>query len=144
DVTSSVQQAVERLGTIDVLVNNAAIYPRSPLLELDEATWDRVIDVNLKGVFLCSQAVARAMVSQHRPGVILNITSGSAFRPTRRAIHYGASKAGVVDMTRNMALELASHGIRVNAISPGLTDTAQPREGMTEDEFAAIGREIPL
>ncbi len=139
-----VQAAVERFGGVDVLVNNAGVFPRAMLLEMDERVWDLVLDVNLKGTFLCSQAAARAMVERGRGGRILNIASASAFRAAPRATHYGASKAGIVAFTRNAAIELAPHRITVNAIAPGLTDTAQPRNGMTEEEIAAAGGQIPL
>src|SRR5438132_776398 len=79
-----------------------------------------------------------------RPGWIINLTSGAAFRGSPRGVHYCASKGGVLSMTRQMALELAPHRIRVNAIAPGLTDTAQPRYGMSEEELAAAGRALPL
>jgi 3-oxoacyl-[acyl-carrier protein] reductase len=137
--------AVEReLGPIDVLVNNAGVFPRVPFLDMAEADWDYVLGVNLKGACFCAQAVARAMVAAERPGGIINLTSGAAFRGSPRGVHYCASKGGVLSMTRQMALELAPHRIRVNAIAPGLTDTAQPRYGMSEEELAAGGRALPL
>ena len=84
------------------------------------------------------------MISAGRPGVIINLTSGAAFRSSPRGVHYVASKGGVLSMTRAMALELAPYGIRVNAIAPGLTDTAQPRYGSSEQELAEAARAIPL
>jgi NAD(P)-dependent dehydrogenase (short-subunit alcohol dehydrogenase family) len=139
-----VQAAIERFGGVDALVNNAGIFPRAMLLDMDEQTWDQVLNVNLKGTFLCTQAAVRAMVERGRGGRVLNIASASAFRPAARATHYAASKAGIVAFTRNAAIELAPHRITVNAIAPGLTDTAQPRYGMTEEEIAAAGGQIPL
>ncbi|MGE5268943.1 MAG: SDR family NAD(P)-dependent oxidoreductase [Thiohalocapsa sp.] len=137
--------AVERdLGPLDILVNNAGVFPRVPFLDLEEADWDYVLDVNLKGACFCAQAAARAMVQSGRRGIIVNLTSGAAFRGSPRGVHYCASKGGVLSMTRQMALELAPHGIRVNCVAPGLTDTAQPRYGMSEDELAAAGRATPL
>jgi 3-oxoacyl-[acyl-carrier protein] reductase len=137
--------AVEReLGPIDILVNNAGVFPRVPFLEMTESDWDHVLGVNLKGSCFCAQAVARAMVSAGRPGVIVNLTSGAAFRSSPRGVHYVASKGGVVSMTRAMALELAPYRIRVNAIAPGLTDTAQPRDGSSEAELAEAARAIPF
>jgi NAD(P)-dependent dehydrogenase (short-subunit alcohol dehydrogenase family) len=132
------------LGRIDVLVNNAGVFPRVAFLDMTEGDWDYVLGVNLKGAFFCAQAVARTMVEAGRPGAIVNLASGAAFRSSSRGAHYVASKGGVVSMTRAMALELAPHRIRVNAIAPGLTDTAQPRYGMSEDELAAAARAIPL
>src|SRR5207237_7344419 len=137
--------AVEReLGPIDVLVNNAGVFPRVPFLELRESDWDYVLDVNLKGTCFCAQAVAKRMVAAGRPGAIINLTSGAAYRGSPRGAHYCASKGGVVSLTRQMALELAPHRIRVNAIAPGLTDTAQPRYGSSEEEIAAAAQTIPL
>jgi len=132
------------LGPIDVLVNNAGVFPRVPFLEMTEGDWDFVLDVNLKGSCFWAQAVAKAMVSAGRPGVIINLTSGAAFRSSPRGVHYVASKGGVLSMTRAMALELAPYRIRVNAIAPGLTDTAQPRYGSSEEELVEAARAIPL
>ena len=136
-------QCVAALGRLDVLVNNAGVFPRSPFLELTEAEWDHVLGVNLKGSFLCAQAAARLMAAAGRGGAIVNLAS-MAIRGTPLGVHYTASKAGVVGLTRAMALALAPHRIRVNAIAPGLTDTAQPRYGHGEAELVALGREIPL
>lgn len=137
--------AVERgLGAIDVLINNAAVFPRVPFLEMSEGDWDFVLDVNLKGACFCAQAVAKAMVTGNRPGAIVNLTSGAAFRGSPRGVHYVASKGGMLSMTRAMALELAPYRIRVNAIAPGLTDTAQPRYGSSEAELAEAAKAIPL
>ena len=131
------------LGGIDVLVNNAGVFPRVPFLEMKEGDWDYVIDINLKGSFFCAQAVARLMVAQGRAGAIVNLAS-TAVRGAVLGVHYSASKSGVVGMTRAMALELAPHGIRVNAIAPGLTDTAQPRYGHSEEALVTMGRAVPL
>ena len=134
---------VKALGGLDVLVNNAGVFPRVPFLEMKEADWDLVLDVNLKGSFFCAQAAARLMVQRGRPGAIVNIAS-QAVRGAVLGVHYSASKGGVVAMTRAMALELAPHGIRVNAVAPGLTDTAQPRYGHDEAALAAMARAVPL
>src|SRR5213593_67088 len=138
-----VAQVLSELGGLDVLVNNAGVYPRVPFLEMRETDWDVVLDVNLKGGFFCAQAAARAMVAAGRRGSIINMAS-QAIRGAVRGVHYSASKGGVVAMTRATALELAPHGIRVNAIAPGLTDTAQPRYGNNEEELAAMARAVPL
>jgi 3-oxoacyl-[acyl-carrier protein] reductase len=145
DAVKGLVAAVEQeLGPVDILINNAGVFPRVPFLDMAESDWDFVLDVNLKGAFFCAQAVARAMVAARRSGSIINLTSGAAYRGSPRGVHYCASKGGVLSMTRQMALELASHRIRVNAIAPGLTDTAQPRYGMADEEIAAAGRALPL
>ena len=142
-----VQQMIEAgtaLGGIDILVNNAGIFPRVEFLAMSEGQWDAVLNVNLKGTFLCTQAVARQLVARGQHGAVINLASGAAFRSSPRGVHYVASKAGIVGFTRAAALELASYRIRVNAIAPGVTDTAQPRYGMSEEELQEAGRQVPL
>jgi NAD(P)-dependent dehydrogenase (short-subunit alcohol dehydrogenase family) len=143
DVDAMVE-AGAALGGIDILVNNAGIFPRVEFLDMTEAQWDEVLNVNLKGAFFCTQAVARQLVQQGRPGAVINLASSAAFRSSPRGVHYVSSKAGIVGLTRATALELARYRIRVNAIAPGTTDTAQPRYGMTEEELQAAGRQVPL
>jgi 3-oxoacyl-[acyl-carrier protein] reductase len=143
DVEAMLATTVKELGAPHVVVNNAGVFPRAAFLELDESEWDHVLGVNLKGSFLTAQAAARALIAAGRPGAIVNLAS-SAVRGDPRGVHYSSSKAGVVGLTRAMALALAPHGIRVNAIAPGLTDTAQPRHGNTEAQIAARAREVPL
>ncbi|HEY5870768.1 MAG TPA: SDR family NAD(P)-dependent oxidoreductase, partial [Candidatus Tectomicrobia bacterium] len=134
----------ESLGGIDILVNNAGIFPRVEFLDMTEAQWDEVLNVNLKGTFLCTQAVAQKLVERGRGGAVINLASSAAFRSSPRGVHYVASKAGIVGVTRATALELAPYRVRVNAIAPGTTDTAQPRYGMSEEELQAAGRQVPL
>ena len=143
DVEAMVTTVVKELGPPDVLMNNAGVFPRSQFLELDEREWDLVLGVNLKGSFLCAQAAARAMVAAGRPGAIVNLAS-SAVRGDPRGVHYSSSKAGVVGLTRAMALALAPHRVRVNAIAPGTTDTAQPRYGNTEEQLLERAKLIPM
>ena len=138
-----VADAERALGPIDVLVNNAGIFPRAPFLELTEDTWDAVLDTNLKATFVCAQEAARRMVAAGRPGAIINLSSGAPYRGSMRATAYMASKLGIVGLTRGMARELAPHGIRVNAVAPGVTNTAMPRLGNTEEALAALGRSNP-
>jgi 2-dehydro-3-deoxy-D-gluconate 5-dehydrogenase len=105
---------------VDILVNNAGIFPFAPLSEMTEADFMRVIDVNLRGVFLCTRLAAERMIEQGRGGRIVNITSIDALHPSAAGLaHYDASKHGVWGFTKNVALELAEHGIWVNAIAPG-------------------------
>ena len=145
--TADVHAMVEAgasLGGVDVLVNNAGIFPRVDFLDMTEEQWDEVLDVNLKGTFRCIQAVARQLVAQGKAGAVINLASGAAFRSSPRGVHYVSSKAGIVGLTRATALELARYRIRVNAIAPGITDTAQPRYGMSEAELQAAARQVPL
>ena len=138
-----VADAERDLGPIDVLVNNAGIFPRAPFLDLTEQLWDSVLDTNLKATFVCAQEAARRMVAAGRPGVIINLSSGAPYRGSMRATAYMASKLGIVGLTRGMARELAPHRIRVNAVAPGITNTAMPRLGNTEEALAALGRSNP-
>ena len=138
-----VADAERALGPIDVLVNNAGVFPRAAFLDLAEDTWDAVLDTNLKATFVCSQEAARRMVAGGRPGAIINLSSGAPYRGSMRATAYMASKLGIVGLTRGMARELAPHGIRVNAVAPGITNTAMPRLGNTEEALAALARANP-
>jgi NAD(P)-dependent dehydrogenase (short-subunit alcohol dehydrogenase family) len=122
EVQAFVGAAVERWRRIDVLVNNAGVDDNTPFLEIEEAGWDRVVDTNLKGPFLCSQRVARTM-AEGGGGVILHIASIDASGGDGTYASYNASKAGLLGLNRTMALELARHGIRVNCVSPGFTHT---------------------
>jgi NAD(P)-dependent dehydrogenase (short-subunit alcohol dehydrogenase family) len=143
EVDRMVADADAALGGLDVLVNNAGVFPRSPFLDLSESEWDQVLDINLKGSFLCAQAVARRMVADGRRGAIVNISSSSV-RGNALGVHYAASKTGIIGMTRSMALALAGKGIRVNAVAPGITDTAQPRYQFSESEMQEQSRLVPL
>ena len=126
-------KAESLLGPLDILVNNVGIWPLSPVSSMKEEDWDRVIDTNLKGVLLCSQAAIRSMVSR-RKGRIVNIASGRGIVGSPVGAHYAASKAGVMAFTRSLSLELAEVGINVNAIAPGATDTPAWRAGVPARE----------
>ena len=144
DIESMVADTVGVLGAPDILVNNAGVYPRVKLLEMRESDWDYVLDINLKAGCFAAVAVAKALIAAGKRGSIINLSS-QAMRGAVRGVHYSASKGGVVSMTRAMALELAPHNIRVNAIAPGTTDTAQPRYGNTDAELIEIAKAtIPL
>jgi 3-oxoacyl-[acyl-carrier protein] reductase len=122
EVTAAVQQAMECHGKIDVLVNNAGLSIDNLLLRLKEEEWDRVIDVNLKGAFLCTKAVVRSMLKQ-KGGRIINLTSVVAQTGNAGQAAYTAAKAGVIGFTKTMAKELASRSITVNAVAPGFIET---------------------
>jgi NAD(P)-dependent dehydrogenase (short-subunit alcohol dehydrogenase family) len=141
---AAIRRAHDIYGRLDILINNAAIFPRSPFLEMEEEEWDRVLAVNLKGGFLCSRAAARLMVAQGEGGRIVNLTSGAAFVPSPNGVHYAASKGGVIAFTRALALEMSPHRITVNAIAPGVTNTAQPRIVYSDDDLAVIAQRVPL
>jgi len=140
EVELLVSATVQKYGKIDLLVNNAGIYPASPITELKEEEWDRVIDVNLKGVFLCSQEVIKYMIKQ-KSGAIVNIGSVDGKEPPGGNAHYSAAKAGVMNMTKTFALELAKYGIRVNSVSPGWVATPNI---LANDRWKMIINKIPL
>ena len=117
-----VARTLETYGHVDTLVNNAGVNFVKPTLEMDEADWDRVVDVDLKGTFLCSRYALESMVLRNS-GNIINICSVHSVSTLPAAVPYAASKGGVHMMTCSMAIEFASQGIRVNTVSPGLTDT---------------------
>jgi 2-deoxy-D-gluconate 3-dehydrogenase len=124
EVAELVDVVVDWYGGIDILVNDAGIFPNVPVLDMSSADFRRVIDVNLTGLFLCSRAVARQMVVQGRGGRIINVTSIDALHPSTVGLaHYDASKHGAWGFTKNLALELAPHHIWVNAIAPGAIAT---------------------
>jgi NAD(P)-dependent dehydrogenase (short-subunit alcohol dehydrogenase family) len=131
-----VEETLKRFGQIDILVNNAAtsVYPGS-LLEVTLEGWKRVLDVNLTGVFLCSQAVARHMV-ERRSGRIINITSVGGFQPWQGSVAYLTSKGGLIMLTKAMALELAPYGILVNAVAPGAILTERVRAMLQDPELS--------
>jgi NAD(P)-dependent dehydrogenase (short-subunit alcohol dehydrogenase family) len=148
-VQEMVARTVERWGAVDVLVNNAAVTGAravTPFLDCPDELLDEIVDVNLKGAFICSQEVARRMVG--RGGAIINISSVGAFAAQEGAVAYCASKAGLVGLTKAMALDLAPHAIRVNCVAPGdiLTEASRNVQGeMTQQGVSGkYFREIPL
>ncbi len=137
DVTSRasvermVEATIERFGRLDILVNNAGVIDPAPVLQMTEDQWDRVLDVDLKGVFLCSQAAGRRMV-ERRSGSIISIASVLAQFGMQGRANYCAAKAGVTALTRVLALEWAPFGVRVNAIGPGYVMTELQREAIAQ------------
>jgi len=143
DVENMVKKTVAELGDIDILINNAGILVRGSLLEAEEDIWDKIIDTNLKGCYLCSQAVGRIMVKRKK-GNIINIASTAGLRPSLNRTAYSISKAGVIMLTRVLARELGSHNIRVNAIAPGTVRTRMNESLIGSPDFAKILTNTPL
>ena len=143
-VQAMVDEVETRLGPIDILVNNAGVQKRVYFLDLGEEDWDWMLGVNLKGYFLVGQAVAIRMKARGR-GKIINVSSEAAGFPAQRMTAYCVSKAGVAMLTKCMALELAPHGIRVNALAPGLTRTDINRKDLEDENFLKMRvARIPL
>jgi glucose 1-dehydrogenase len=144
-VRAMVDAVVARLGRIDICVNNAGIEKQAPFLEIEERDWDLVLDVNLKGAFLCSQAAARRMVAQGEGGRIINISSVHEDLPFPGYTPYACSKGGMRMLTRNLALELAPYDITVVGVGPGAIATPINRETLEDPEKkAALEQQIPL
>jgi len=143
DVSNMVEEIITNLGRIDILVNNAGVQTETPFMDLSEEEWDSIINVNLKGTFLCSQLVAREMAKQGG-GKIINISSVHQVLPRRNIAHYAASKGGVAMLTKVMALELASYKINVTCIAPGAIATAMNTSVLNSpQELAEINSKIP-
>jgi 3-oxoacyl-[acyl-carrier protein] reductase len=129
-------------GTIDVLVNNAAVTQDAPLMMMKDESWDRVLDIDLRGAFLCCRAALRGMIAG-RWGRIVNVVSPAAFVGQEGASNYAAAKGGLLSLTKSLAREVARFGITVNAVSPGLIDTRLVDE-MQGERRREIERQIPL
>ena len=142
-VDAALAEAAGSLGEIDVLVNNAGVAITRPFLDLTERDWANVLDVNLDGAFRVAQAVARRMRDAGRGGSIVNIASVLAERVAAQVAPYAASKAALVQLTRAMALELARHRIRVNALAPGYVETELNRDFFATEGGAALIKRIP-
>jgi 3-oxoacyl-[acyl-carrier protein] reductase len=133
DIYKMTKMVIKEFGRIDILVNNAGIYISGSVLTMTEDIWDRIINTNLKGTFLCSQVIAKEMVKKNY-GKIINISSCCAIQPTIGGVAYGVSKAGIIQLTREFALELGRKGIYVNAILPGMTVTDMTKEMLNTEE----------
>jgi NAD(P)-dependent dehydrogenase (short-subunit alcohol dehydrogenase family) len=130
-------------GKPDGLVNNAGIFPRARALDMKLSEWEQVLRVNLTGTFVTARAVATRMKELGR-GAIVNTASGRALAGAANGAHYSATKGGILALTKSLALDWAGFGIRVNCVIPGLSDTAQPRVEMGDNELYAAGAKIPL
>jgi NAD(P)-dependent dehydrogenase (short-subunit alcohol dehydrogenase family) len=144
DVMKVVDETVKKWNKIDLLVNNAGVGTISSLIEMTEEEWDYVLDINLKGMFLFTREVAKVMIEQ-KEGCVINLSSINEEVPLAGEIHYCVSKGGVKMLTRAVALELAPYNIRVNAIAPGMTETALTEEILVIPELrGAVLHQIPL
>ena len=141
-VQATVQAVESQLGDVAILVNNAGITRDGLLVRMKDEDWDEVIDINLKGAFLLTRAVAKGMM-RRRDGVILNITSVVGLMGNAGQANYSASKAGLLGLTMSVARELAPRGVRVNAIAPGYI-TTDMTSGMTDAQKEALQGQIPL
>ncbi len=144
DAEHMVQTVIDQFGRIDILVNNAGILIRSSLLDMPEADWDKLMSVDLKGYYLCAQAAGRRMVQQKK-GKIINIASQYAYRVTPGMGAYSVAKAGVVMLTRALAQELGSYGIRTNTVAPSMVKTEFSRATWSNlDLLKSIEASTPL
>ena len=134
DVERMVHKVMDQFGHIDILVNNAGALIKAGFLEMSEDVWDKHMEVNLKGYYLCSQAVAKRMV-ERKKGCIINIASDLAFKAVPGMSAYCVSKAGIIMLTRALAQELGQYGIRVNAIAPGMIRTELSRPNWSDPDF---------
>ncbi len=144
DIDRLVATTVEQLGPIDVLINNSGITDPHPPLELTEEQWDRTLDINLKGMFFCSQRAARVMIEHRLRGSIVNLSSVHSHNVYPNHTHYAATKAAINHMTRSLARHLAPHGIRVNAIAPGAVEVPRYFRTMPDYDRDDWGKRIPL
>jgi NAD(P)-dependent dehydrogenase (short-subunit alcohol dehydrogenase family) len=146
EVDAALAATLQAFGRVDALISNAGIFKAADFLDITEADWDAVLDINLKGSFLVGQAVARAMVASRTPGTIVNMSSVNGIMAIPSIASYNASKGGVNQLTRVMALALADHGIRVNAVAPGTiaTELAQKAVLGSEEAKARIMSRTPM
>lgn len=142
-VAAGVAAVAAAWGRLDVLVNNAGVTATVPLLDMSEESWDCIVDTNLKGAFLTAQAAARQMAGDKGGGVIVNVASILGHRVAGLVAAYAASKAGLVQLTRSMALEWARHGIRANALCPGYVETDINRDFFATEAGQALVKRIP-
>jgi NAD(P)-dependent dehydrogenase (short-subunit alcohol dehydrogenase family) len=143
NVALAAEQTAAALGGLDILVNNAGMAPGDAALDVDEATWDRCMDTNLKGAWLMAQAAARQMIRGGKGGAIVNIASILSVRVQKGTAPYAISKAGLLQMTKALALEWARYGIRVNALAPGYIETDISRDFMTSEGGQRMLKAIP-
>lgn len=143
DLQALVDTVDDQFGRIDVWVNSAGVNADTPFLDIDEEEWDHIMDVNLKGVFLACQVAGEYLIDQGEGGSIINVSSMAALTPLSKVFTYGASKAGLKNLSENLAREWASEDIRVNCIAPGFFPAEQNREILSEERVNDIMRQTP-
>jgi NAD(P)-dependent dehydrogenase (short-subunit alcohol dehydrogenase family) len=144
DLEAVTRHLAEAGRKADVLVNGAGVNSATPFLEITEEEWDRILDINLRGVRLACQVFGKFMIDTGTRGSIINVASLSAIKPLSRVFTYSATKAAVLNLTQNLAREWAPHGIRVNALSPGFFPAEQNRRVLTPDRQESILRHTPM
>ncbi len=144
DLTAALDTVLQRFGRVDILVNAAGVNSATPFFDISEEEWHRILDIDLKGVFLACQVFGKAMVDAGRGGSIINVTSASSGPPLSKVFTYGVAKGGVNQITQFLARELAPHHIRVNAILPGFFPAEQNRKVLTPERVASILNHTPM
>jgi len=144
DIEELVDFADQEFGRIDTWVNSAGVNAATPFFEIDEEEWDHIMNVNLKGVFLACQVVGQYFIDQGEGGSIINISSMAGMTPLSRVFTYSASKAGLINLSKNLAREWAPHDIRVNCIAPGFFPAEQNKEILSEERIADIMGHTPM
>ncbi len=137
EVERLLDRAEAELGSLDIMLNVAGIFPRVPLVDMTEEIWDQVIAINLRSVYLCSRAAIRRMLPRKR-GVVVSASSGTGIRGQPKGSAYAASKAAIIGFTRAVSLELKDTGVRINCFGPGATDTPLWRVGKSEEEIKRL------
>jgi len=144
DLQKALAAVIQRFGRVDTLINAAGVNSATPFFEIGEEEWHRILDIDLKSVFLACQVFGKAMVESGRGGAIINISSASSGPPLSKAFTYGVAKAGVNQITQFLARELAPHQVRVNAILPGFFPAEQNRKMLTPDRVTSIIGHTPM
>lgn len=144
DLEKSLALIQQELGPVDILLNGAGVNSATPFFDITEEEWQRIVDINLKGVFLACQVFGKGMVESGRGGSVINISSASSGPPLSKVFTYGVTKGGVNQITQFLAREWAPSRVRVNAIVPGFFPAEQNRKILTEDRVASIFRHTPM
>ena len=144
DLQELIEAVDDEFGRIDVWVNSAGVNSATPFFEIEEEEWDKIMNVNLKGVFLACQEVGQYLIEQGEGGSIINISSMAGMTPLSRVFTYAASKAGLINLSKNLAREWAPHDIRVNCIAPGFFPAEQNKEILSDERIADIMGHTPM